>query len=93
MKIIGKQESAGGFPCGFLFSVLFPPFPKLVWEGGKKGGWVSNYPCGLEQLCYNGAMHADVLSINILCAGGRSFCAPSWYANSYLCADPLYLKD
>jgi len=42
MKIIGKQESAGGFPCGFLFSGLFPPFPKL-WEGGIKGGWVSNY--------------------------------------------------
>jgi len=42
MKIIGKQESAGGFPCGFLFSGLFPPFPKF-WEGGIKGGWVSNY--------------------------------------------------
>jgi len=53
MKIIGKQESAGGFPCGFLFSVLFPPFPNRFWEGGKKGGWVSNYPCGIEQLCYN----------------------------------------
>jgi len=42
MKIIGKQESAGKTTCGFLFSGLFSPFPKF-WEGGIKGGWVSNY--------------------------------------------------
>ena len=25
------------------FSDLYPPFPKIFQEGGKKGGWVINY--------------------------------------------------
>jgi len=37
-----KKESAGGFPCGLLFSDLFSP--SLVFrEGEIKRGWVSNY--------------------------------------------------
>jgi hypothetical protein len=33
---------AGGSPSESPFSVLFLPFQKF-WEGGIKGGWVTNY--------------------------------------------------
>jgi hypothetical protein len=49
------------FPEHILFQELFPrPYFR---EGGKKGGWVSNYPRQLEHMCYN--MLAKIAFVNL----------------------------